>query len=434
MKFINYTSLLFSELNSNSIKYTVLRNFNQLPYSTGGSDLDLLIHNLDEIKFKYLLDAFIQDNELRLVSVIKDNRCPKVCLMNNSWGIQIDVFLTTVYFGGRELIPSSILFDSTINYHGVKILNPRIGALLAFLKELLNNKRCSEKYIIELQNQFLNQEIKQQWLCQFNPGFHAYLNCHLNELDDKHMARLYRIAKKDFHRSKTEGFKNKFWRLLNQPGYTIAFLGTDGSGKSTIIERIKLPLVEAFHNSVYYEHLRPNKFPSIAKLFGGKDEYSVPVTNPHASSTSGFLGSFFRWVYYMLDYTFGFYLKVWPKKAIRSGVWIFDRYYYDYLIDPKRGRIKLPNWILKFGQFIIPEPDIILCLGADSTLIHNRKPELPLVEVERQVEALKKFCESHKRAIWVDTSQSIEQSSKDALLAIIEVMAMRFESVKLDNK
>ena len=179
--------------------------------------------------------------------------------------------------------------------------------------------------------------------------------------------------------------------------------------------------------------MRPNKFPSIARLFGNNEKFHGPVTNPHGSSTSGFLGSFLRWAYYMLDYTFGFYLKVWPKKAIRSCVWIFDRYYYDYLIDPKRGRIKLPRWILKFGQFIIPEPDIILCLGADAASIHKRKPELPLVEVTRQVKALKKFCNSHKRAVWVDTGKSIEDSSNDALGAILKVMAKRFESIKLSE-
>lgn len=434
MDIINYISLLFSELNKNSVKYIVLRNFEQLPYSTGGSDIDILVHKLDVTKFMNLMEFYVQANDLHLVSKINDNSCPKICLLNTSFGIQIDVFEGTVNFGGREFILSSVLFDSIIDYRSVKVLRPNVGALLAFLKELLNNNTCSTKYIIELQNQFHNLEIEPDLLSQFRPEFHTYLNHYLNELDDRHISALYQIAIKDFHRSKMAGFKNKLSRLFKQPGYTIAFLGTDGSGKSTIIESIKPPLMDAFHNAVYYEHMRPNKFPSIAKLLGNKEDFSGPVNNPHASSASGFFGSLFRWAYYMLDYTFGFYLKVWPKKAIRSSVWIFDRYYYDYLIDSKRGRIKLPNWILRFGQLIIPEPDIILCLGADASVIHQRKPELPLSEVERQVAVLKKFCSSHNRAVWIDTGQSVEQSSSEALHAIIEVMAMRFKTTKLHEK
>jgi hypothetical protein len=135
----------------------------------------------------------------------------------------------------------------------------------------------------------------------------------------------------------------------------------------------------------------------------------------------------------MLDYTFGFYLKIWPKKAIRSCVCIFDRYYYDYLIDPKRARIKLPKWILKMGQFLIPEPDLILCLGTDAQVIHKRKPELTLDEVERQVAALKKMSESHNRAVWIDTGENIETSSKNAIKVIINMMANRFEVINLSK-
>ena len=84
-----------------------------------------------------------------------------------------------------------------------------------------------------------------------------------------------------------------------------------------------------------------------------------------------------------------FLFKSLAKKAIRCCVWMFDRYYYDYLIDPKRGKIKLPRWLLKLGQFFIPEPDMILCLGTNAESIHRRKPELTLIEVERQVVELK---------------------------------------------
>ena len=428
---LNYLPLLFNKLNNQNIEYSVLRNYQQLPDSTGGSDLDLLIHEKDVQSFNMILNTFIKSNSLQIVSVILEKRCPKYCILNEHWGIQIDVFQGNVYYGRKELISSKYLFKNTQNFNGIKVLNGKAGSVLSFLKELLNNKKCDNKYIEELKLQFQNQNIEPELLEQFNPKFSQILNKHLFHLNDEHQSVLHNIAKKDFKRFKFSDFKNKIGRLVYIPGYTIAFLGTDGSGKSTIINIIQPLLNKAFHKKVYYEHMRPNQIPSIARLLGKKEQFNGPVTNPHEKEPSKLLVSLIRWGYYMIDYTLGYYLKVFPTKAIRSCVWIFDRYYYDYLIDPKRGRINLPQWILKLGQLIIPEPDIIICLGADSETIHNRKPELTLKEVERQVIALKLFCQSHKKAVWVDTGKSIDKSSNEALNAIIKVMGKRFESVKL---
>lgn len=428
---MSFLTIFFEDLLNKKIRYCVLRNYEKLPFSTGGSDLDILIHKEDLDRFYKTFRHIIEKENLKVVSFIKSDSCPKYCIMSSEWGLQIDVFMGGVYFGKKEIIPAKLLFNYTLNHNNVKVLDDKTGSLLALLKEILNNKTCKEKYILDLKRNYPNGIGDGQLLNQFNPEFNKYLQENLEKLDSFHIKQLYYKSRKSFKKKRCSEINSKITRFLNQPGYTIAFLGTDGSGKSTVIESIKPVLNDAFHNAVYYEHMRPNRFPSIARLFGKKEEFTGPVTNPHGSSTSGFLGSLFRWNYYLLDYTIGFYLKVWPKKAIRSCVWIFDRYYYDYLIDPKRSRVQLPRWILKAGQFLIPEPDIIICLGTEADLIHKRKPELPIEEVERQVHALKQFCQNHKRAFWIDTGKSIEESSKDALEHIITVMGNRFENVKL---
>ena len=429
----SYLIDFFDKLNLLNIEYCVLRNYEKLPYSTNGSDLDIMIFEESTHLFNKGIFQFINNNNLDIVSFIKDKQCPKFCISNNNWGVQIDAFKRGVYFGIREVIPSSVIKLNTVNYNGVLVLNTKVGALLAFLKELLNNKVSHTKYIKELQYHFKDNPIEDQLLSQFTPQFTNYLNDNLHRLDDKHCLELYKLSNVSFKRSKFIGIGNKVSRFFNNPGFTIAFLGTDGSGKSTIIENIKPTLFDAFHKAVFYEHMRPNRFPSIAKLLGRKESFDGPVTNPHDSELSSFFGSLFRLSYYMIDYTIGFYLKVWPKKAIRSCVWLFDRYYYDYLIDPKRARIKLPQWILKIGQFLIPEPDLILCLGTDAQVIHKRKPELTLEEVERQVAALKEFSNSYKRAVWIDTGNDIETSTNEAMEAIINMMAKRFKNVNLSN-
>lgn len=435
----NLLPQFFNALNSKSIQYCVLRNYQSLPESTGGSDLDIFINKKDATKFIKILSEISCKLGGSITSVISSNICPRICILGNKgtgWGVMIDLHYDEISYRGYTILSNKNVWRNTFQYKGeISALNTKADALVGLFKELLNNGTCREKYFIDfeslsLDEKFLNEVFQDIQKPELIP---ILLETKNKSYSKDEVNRLVKALNKSFPKKKIDSLKkiSKLSRLFKQPGYTIAFLGTDGSGKSTIIEKIKPTLNEAFHKAVYYEHMRPNKFPSIARLLGSKEEFNAPVTNPHGSTTSGFIGSFLRWFYYTLDYTFGFYLKVWPKKAIRSCVWIFDRYYYDYLIDPKRGRIKLPQWLLKFGQFIIPEPDIILCLGTDAETIHNRKPELPLKEVERQVTALKKFCSSHKRAVWIDTGKNIDESSNDALEAIIEMMAKRFESVKL---
>ena len=213
--------------------------------------------------------------------------------------------------------------------------------------------------------------------------------------------------------------------------YSIVFLGTDGAGKSTIIDKIIPVLKNNFNNNVFYEHLRPNLIPPLSRFKGEKKEkgISTPVIDPHSKPTSGKIVSLFRFSYYLVDYIVGYWLKIIPRKLTKPCVWVFDRYYYDYLIDQKRLRINLPKWIIKTGNVIIPKPDLIICLGTDPQNIHIRKPELTLQEVIRQVSELKKFCDSNKRAVWIDTGSSIEESSIETINAINKIMNSNFEFV-----
>ena len=157
-----------------------------------------------------------------------------------------------------------------------------------------------------------------------------------------------------------------------------------------------------------------------------KKKYTGPTTNPHAAKPSGFLGSLFRLFYYTLDYTFGYFIKIYPQNVKKSTIWFFDRYYYDYLIDPKRARISLPPWIIKAVSYIVPKPDLIICLGANPDVIFKRKPELPLSEIKIQVEKLKKFVEENKNSYWIDTGKSIEVSTNQVFKLIIDNMSKRY--------
>lgn len=213
--------------------------------------------------------------------------------------------------------------------------------------------------------------------------------------------------------------------------YSLVFLGTDGSGKSTIIESVCPLLKERYGYDIRYEHLRPNYIPSIAVLLGKRskeeEDNERTVSNPHQSKQSGRIGSLFRFIYYLFDYTIGYYCKVCRSS---KSIWAFDRYYYEFYFDQKRSRTNLPSWIIRFGEHIIPKPDLIICLGGNPEKIYARKPETSLEEVRRQTKVLNEFCHSRRNTVWVDTTVAPEESICNAMSAICGMINKCFVDIE----
>lgn len=207
--------------------------------------------------------------------------------------------------------------------------------------------------------------------------------------------------------------------MFGKRNFTIVFLGTDGSGKSTMINTITPILESRYGLNVRYEHLRPNYFPSIAVALGRRTEeeekQTTVVDDPHNVKTSGPLGSLFRLLYYLADYTIGYLMKV---AFTKDTLWLFDRYYFDFILDPRRFRINIPMRIMKFCEIFIPKADLIISLGSSPEIIFNRKPETSLEEVTRQTEYLRNLVEKKRNAVWVDTGVPIDESVENILTEI----------------
>lgn len=439
MKTNNFVYNLFTELNSNNINYAVLRNFELLPNSCGKSDLDIYVSAKDIAQYYKIVSHVSKITNCPLVSYTKDSNSPKLCYLGVSDGIQMDVFAGAVTYKSYVMIPEETIEENTVIYNGVRVLDKDFGNIIALIKEILNNGKCDEKYIgpvIENKDTYTKDYLTRN-LKIFNKEF---VNALYESIKDEKITEcihtLHNNGKSCFKSNftnKAKAMLSKIKRLFRHPGYTIAFLGTDGSGKSTVINAITPILNEAFHNGIRYEHMRPNHIPSLAVAMGKKknDEPTGVCSNPHGSKPSGFAGSLLRVSYYMVDYTWGYFRKVLLDKAFKTHIWLFDRYYYDYLIDPRRGRISLPKWILKFFGFFVPTPDIILCLGGDPEKIYARKPETSLEEVTRQTKVLKEFCNSNKKAVWINTTTTPQESIDAAMIAIQKMMEKRYSKTKL---
>lgn len=429
---------LFRKLNDEKVRYAVLRNYHSLPEKLGGSDIDLWVNSKDVNIFFQIMQDVSKKLKAPLVSYLSDKYCPKVCNLNIESGIQIDVFCGCIPYQNAEMIQGEVIQKYTKKYKDIYVLDDQLANLVAFIKEIVNNGTSDEKYIKPLYDNadLYSLEYIQSVLTLFSARFSEVL---CEAIQGKQLVQKFEKLKK-LGRSSLKT-KNIFWhkitkvsRFWNKPGYVISVQGTDGSGKSTIIDAINPWLDEAFHKGVVYNHLRPNVLPDMGVALGKKEalkdgEKPKVVSDPHAQKPSGFIGSIVRWGYYMMDYTFGYAKSVYPKIATKAKVFIFDRYYYDYYIDQRRSRTSLPRWVLRFGEIFVPVPDLILCLGGDPKKIYERKPETSLDEVTRQTNVLKSFCSCRKNAVWVDTTLAPEESIRLAKEAILDMLSKRFNKV-----
>ena len=306
------------------------------------------------------------------------------------------------------------------------------------MKELLSNGKTRKDYFPEMVKTYGERGADSFEVLEgaFSQGAIDVLRQHLEANDDSKES-LYLLAEKlraDVIQRKwifklgarARNTFSKYQRVIRPPGYSIAVLGTDGSGKTTMIDAVTPLLEQALHSKIQYEHLRPNWLPPLGVATGKRPSGDgSPVTAPHAQKNSRFVGSLIRLVYYSMDYTIGYWLKIYPRLVKRPHICLFDRYYYDFLLDPCRMRIALPHWMMRLVLMFAPQPRLILCLGGDPELIYLRKPETSLAEVTRQVDELKELCTKNSRAKWIDTGMSVKDSKDQVLRAIQSALSVQ---------
>jgi thymidylate kinase len=166
-------------------------------------------------------------------------------------------------------------------------------------------------------------------------------------------------------------------QLFNSGGMIISFSGVDGAGKSTIIENTKKQLEKKFRKRVVVLRHRPSFLPIISAWTKGKKRAEMDSINslPRQGNNTGSMSSVLRFMYYYTDYVFGQFIINLVYKQ-RGFIVLYDRYYFDFIVDGKRSNIQLPQNILQRAYKLLLQPDFNFFLYADPNLILERKQEL----------------------------------------------------------
>jgi thymidylate kinase len=169
------------------------------------------------------------------------------------------------------------------------------------------------------------------------------------------------------------------------PGLTVALLAPDGAGKTTVIGVLEHAPWPGGVRSVYMGFAcRADLVSRLARLPGA----ALPVT----------------WVR----------LAVAARHRARGRLVLFDRYPYDYLIQPSG----LP-WLRRAHRWLLaracPRPDLVLVLDAPAAVLAARRPEHSVEELERRRQGYLALAARLPNAIVVDASGDVAEVSGRAL-------------------
>lgn len=436
-----FLQTLFDTLERAGLRYAVMRNYETLPLTAGGSDLDLLV---SVRAGNEILAAILQVvDKMGAVAIGQSSSFGfrKVCVAGRDgngdwWGLRIDVNCGLAYKGARLLKED---FSSAVESHrGLAVLNPGLAGVLGVLKEILNNGTAPARYMGSARAAAADDWGRvERLLAPMGPsavetlrrlliaGVPGPCPTEASRLRSQLARQAIRIDRGGYVRRRFLFEVSKFRRYLSPSGAMVAVLGVDGVGKSTVIEGIVPVLQEATHGACLVKHLRPGLLPPLSRLKGERRPQQGPVIEPHGSTPSGTLGSLMRVGWLLADYVLGYWVHVRPFVAKQPAVFLFDRYAYDMAIDPRRFRIGLsPGVIARFAR-LAPRPDLVLCLHAIPSVILGRKQELPEAEVRRQLDALRAFAARNPRAVMVSTEGSPDEVRDRVLHVLLDFFGRR---------
>ena len=211
-------------------------------------------------------------------------------------------------------------------------------------------------------------------------------------------------------------------------GMFLVLIGPDGCGKTTIAEALlSSQMLKKKFDNIFYFHTNFPFLPSLIELlsvFGivvKREQFANDENQSESYVERSFLENAFKTtereqphnkfrsminpIYYGFNYLLG---HLWILKQRRKGNYfiIFDRYFYEYMIQ--KAFLRCPKWLLKSILKIIPKPDIVVLLKNDPKIIIERKQEISIDEVARQLEVCEVLIRKYPNGFIVDTYSSPE--------------------------
>jgi thymidylate kinase len=171
---------------------------------------------------------------------------------------------------------------------------------------------------------------------------------------------------------------------VNSKGITVTFSGVDGAGKSTVLENVRVTLQKKYRQKTVVLRHRPSLLPILSSVKHGKKKAEKLTSQnlPRQGNNKSTISSLIRFLYYYVDYVIGQYY-IYFRYTLRGYTVLYDRYYFDFIIDSKRSNISLPKPIMRWCYYFVFKPKVNVFLYAPPEVILSRKQEMSSKDIQK---------------------------------------------------
>lgn len=422
-------------------QYVIMNKYDEVPYKLP-SDLDIDVTQRDFVRLDYIVSKISQYTGLVITQKIWHNyrKCAYILSplrINKRFRIQLDFFSDFSVRSTPLLIPYQTIQSNTRKYGRFTVPSYPMEYVFLLMRRIFKNDFDQEHCEIianVLKNDVENIKTFSYYYFGENEGkliAEHLLNNNITSLQELRPILWNNLQKYSIKNARglyyvkywTNQIFRHLYRIKYPVGMNIALLSPDGGGKTTIYNCLEESCWGTFHG-IEKKYFRPRILKNLGsyKLINPTKEDS-DNPNPHGKKPDGLIKSFIRFLFYNLDFLFGNLLI--KKLCIKKKLIVFDRYYYDYFVDIKRYKYSFPKWIPKAFSWSIPKPDIIFILTGDAQILYNRKKELPLDELKRQIIEYKKIANKYKNTQIINVNKSIDEVTMDITEKILSEKALR---------
>ena len=415
---------VFETLNKSGLDYCVQNKYEMMPEEIP-SDIDMMYRNASEKELDGIVKEILKETGLILTQKIVQDYGEYTYILSypiprERFQLQLDFYRVISKGKIRNVLLEKDLLDNKRFY--------KLFYVPAYYDELryIIVRRTLKKDMTEAHIAKMQELCDADSLYKIEQDFGNVVAKHVSEMIatgdktffyDNYQSFLYAILQMSKKNYKVkERFKFYMFKLINYPfkrifrtcGMTVAFLAPDGTGKSTVIEGINKTCSGSFYGIENY-YFRPRVLKNIGHYNKLNPTEEAKTNNqPHEVQLNGKVKSIIRFMFYNIDFLIGMNTKVYKEKMKKKLI-VFDRYYYDYYADMTRYQYNLSSKVARIFRFLIPVPDIVIILDADSSVIRNRKQELTVEEIDKQRKAFQQVAKDIKNVVTINTEKSIDE-------------------------
>lgn len=432
-----FINSFFSELCLNQIPYCILHNVDEVA-SGNSHDIDMCIDERKLIDAEEILQTTASQHGWRMH--LHTGTCKDTFNAKSYHFHQIDEqaqSITLIHFDfvpvtawrGREIISNKTLLSGAESSGLYRSAAPEVMAVVDLFPHLLYRGIIKDDYKDRIHSAFSDIPEKiRPIILNFLSGkltneviSHAQ-HCRWDAISALR-PQITQSALKRAPRRRWAHLCHILNKLMKPTGLMVVFQGTDGSGKTTIINGIPEILGNSFSgDTLDYYHWRPGFLKPEKKL----DANGQPLTDlrPHTHAPDGRVRSLFKLGFHTLDYLAGYWFRV--RKQISQGhLVVFDRYFYDFYIDKRRYCLNVSDTLVRLFQLFIPEPNLTFLLIGDATQLYERKGELPIREIQDQIDRLLQNKENIANPVVIDACSSIQTVRFNTYKVMLETLEQR---------